>query len=333
MPIPPSTEWPWVGRISLNFNEILQIPLLFSPDCSYGTSCFYVHGDECTKCGLRILHKFNVEERERHINSSCIQQVSQPTTPSQLSKFHLDAVEFVPDPDFTPSPLPSPKGKELAMAPLSHIPQSSSIAERDIECAICFESVLQQDRIFGLLASCSHPFCLQCIRSWRQISSEKTAIDQVNLRSCPICRQVSFFVVPSRHWPRDEAHKQQTIDSYKFSRSRIPCKHFERSGERRCPFGDECFYSHARSDGSTPQLGPPTVRVDGTHRRIGRRSGASRGLGDNPQSMAALLRHLHAYFGVEGGEDDSYSGYTDDEDEDVSISFRSAIQVCLFIAL
>ncbi|KAK5576507.1 hypothetical protein RB653_007651 [Dictyostelium firmibasis] len=38
---------------------------------------------------------------------------------------------------------------------------------RQYECEICFESIVDSGKKFGLLSHCQHKFCLDCIRSWR----------------------------------------------------------------------------------------------------------------------------------------------------------------------
>ncbi|KAN0034741.1 hypothetical protein ACTFIV_001273 [Dictyostelium citrinum] len=38
---------------------------------------------------------------------------------------------------------------------------------RQYECEICFESIVDSGKKFGLLSHCQHKFCLNCIRSWR----------------------------------------------------------------------------------------------------------------------------------------------------------------------
>lgn len=117
--------------------------------------------------------------------------------------------------------------------------------ERKIECGICYEPVLSKpDPRFGLL-NCDHAFCISCIRTWRS----KYCMDSTNLRSCPLCRTITYFVVPSSVWVSDTAEKQSIIESYKKKLGAIPCKHYSH-GVNTCPFGTSCFYSHANPDGT-----------------------------------------------------------------------------------
>lgn len=89
---------------------------------------------------------------------------------------------------------------------------------QEIECSVCLERVFSKptaERKFGLLSECDHPFCISCIRNWR--SSSPTSGMDVNsaLRSCPICRKLSYFVIPSVIWYATKEEKQEIVDSYK----------------------------------------------------------------------------------------------------------------------
>ncbi|CAN6567326.1 unnamed protein product [Malus baccata var. baccata] len=90
---------------------------------------------------------------------------------------------------------------------------------QEIECSVCLERVLSKptvaERKFGILSECDHPFCISCIRNWR--SSSPTSGMDVNsaLRACPICRKLSYFVIPSVIWYKSKEEKQEIVDSYK----------------------------------------------------------------------------------------------------------------------
>ncbi|KDP43461.1 hypothetical protein JCGZ_16748 [Jatropha curcas] len=124
---------------------------------------------------------------------------------------------------------------------------------QEIECSVCLDRVLSKptaaERKFGLLSECDHPFCISCIRNWR--SSSPTSGMDVNtaLRACPICRKLSYFVVPSVIWYSSKEEKQEIIDSYKSKLRSIDCKHFD-FGNGNCPFGTSCFYKHTVKPGS-----------------------------------------------------------------------------------
>lgn len=116
----------------------------------------------------------------------------------------------------------------------------------DPECGICFESILKKGERFGILESCDHAFCLNCIRSWRKQREQQ---DRQNLRLCPVCRNESFFIVPSDTLLLEPVEKGQAIAAYKAEMGRIPCKAFD-YGKGKCPFGSSCFYAHLNPDGT-----------------------------------------------------------------------------------
>mmetsp|Transcript_174667 Transcript_174667/g.560139 ORF Transcript_174667/g.560139 Transcript_174667/m.560139 type:complete len:392 (-) Transcript_174667:172-1347(-) len=116
----------------------------------------------------------------------------------------------------------------------------------DPECGICFESIRKKGERFGILENCDHAFCLTCIRSWRKQREQQ---DRQNLRLCPVCRNESFFVVPSDVVFVDPDKKKSVIDAYKVEMARIPCKLFD-YGRGKCAFGNSCFYVHLNPDGT-----------------------------------------------------------------------------------
>ncbi|XP_057991668.1 E3 ubiquitin-protein ligase makorin-like isoform X2 [Hevea brasiliensis] len=124
---------------------------------------------------------------------------------------------------------------------------------QDIECSVCLDRVLAKptaaERKFGLLSECDHPFCISCIRNWRSNSPTSGMDVNTALRACPICRKLSYFVVPSVIWYSSKEEKQEIIDSYKAKLRSIDCKHFD-FGNGNCPFGTSCFYKHTIKPGS-----------------------------------------------------------------------------------
>ncbi|KAF8083039.1 hypothetical protein N665_0795s0035 [Sinapis alba] len=124
---------------------------------------------------------------------------------------------------------------------------------QDVECCVCLERVLSKptpaERKFGLLTECDHAFCIGCIRNWRS-SSPSTGMDvNSTLRACPICRKLSYFVVPSVIWFSDPEEKKEIMDNYRDKLRSIDCKHFN-FGDGNCPFGTSCFYKHTVKPGS-----------------------------------------------------------------------------------
>ncbi|KAG9312955.1 hypothetical protein JVU11DRAFT_6390 [Chiua virens] len=121
-------------------------------------------------------------------------------------------------------------------------------------CCICLEKPIT----YGLLADCSHVFCLECIRQWRAPSGKSPdVVSSGTIKCCPLCRTLSRFVTPSSHFfPNGSSGKKETIDAYKASMAKVPCKYFDetsRTGKPCCPFGVDCFYPHTNPDG-TPHV-------------------------------------------------------------------------------
>lgn len=90
---------------------------------------------------------------------------------------------------------------------------------QEIECSVCLERVLSKttaaEKKFGILSECDHPFCISCIRNWRN-STPSSGMDVNNtLRACPVCRKLSYFVVPSVVWYTTQEEKQEIIENYK----------------------------------------------------------------------------------------------------------------------
>ncbi|KZV18924.1 zinc finger CCCH domain-containing protein 69 [Dorcoceras hygrometricum] len=128
---------------------------------------------------------------------------------------------------------------------------------QEIECSVCLERVLSKpvaaERKFGILSECDHPFCISCIRNWRG-SSPASGLDiNAALRACPICRKLSYFVIPSVIWYSSKEEKLEIVDSYKKKLKSIDCKHFD-FGNGTCPFGTSCFYKHAYRDGTLEEV-------------------------------------------------------------------------------
>ncbi|KAJ8538409.1 hypothetical protein K7X08_014949 [Anisodus acutangulus] len=127
---------------------------------------------------------------------------------------------------------------------------------QEIECSVCLERVLSKsttaERKFGILSECDHPFCVSCIRNWRGSSSSGMDINSA-LRACPICRKLSYFVIPSVIWYFTKEEKDEIVDNYKNKLRSIDCKHFD-FGNGTCPFGISCFYKHQYRDGRLEEV-------------------------------------------------------------------------------
>ncbi|CDQ87997.1 unnamed protein product [Oncorhynchus mykiss] len=86
---------------------------------------------------------------------------------------------------------------------------------QDKVCSICMEVVYEKaaasERRFGILSSCCHTYCLSCIRQWRCAKQFENKI----IKSCPECRVVSEFVIPSVYWVEDQDEKNRLIEDFK----------------------------------------------------------------------------------------------------------------------
>ena len=83
-------------------------------------------------------------------------------------------------------------------------------------CGICMEEVISlepaSERRFAIFEKCKHVFCLKCIRNWRS----NNAYEKDLVRSCPICRTLSHFIVP----------RYSGISFFPSFIYRFPCFHF-----------------------------------------------------------------------------------------------------------
>jgi E3 ubiquitin-protein ligase makorin len=81
-----------------------------------------------------------------------------------------------------------------------------------------------------------------------------------NFSSCPQCRVVSDFVIPSELWVEDDIEKEALIKQYQKNMKQKVCKYVKNDNADDCPFGNKCFYRHQRRDGTIIQSGPPRRR-------------------------------------------------------------------------
>ena len=125
-------------------------------------------------------------------------------------------------------------------------------------CGICLEAPADKGSQFGLLESCAHVFCLECIRSWRANGGVSAGLDKDIVRACPVCRINSYLIIPSRFVPTTDDDKSHLLECYKAHLKTIHCRHFN-FGKSHCPFGNSCFYRHEYPDGKPALLGPRLV--------------------------------------------------------------------------
>lgn len=133
-------------------------------------------------------------------------------------------------------------------------------ASQDKVCSICMEVILEKasasERRFGILSNCSHTYCLSCIRQWRCAKQFENPI----IKSCPECRVISEFVIPSVYWVEDQNKKNELIEAFKQGMGKKACKYFEQ-GKGTCPFGSKCLYRHAYPDGRLAEPEKPRKQL------------------------------------------------------------------------
>ncbi|KAI6044285.1 hypothetical protein EDC04DRAFT_423974 [Pisolithus marmoratus] len=163
-------------------------------------------------------------------------------------------------------------------------------AQFDAEnCSICMEKPIT----YGLMTDCSHVFCLQCIRQWRDKDGKSSDMVSTGaIKCCPLCRGPSHFITPSTHFfPSGHPRKEEIIDGYRASMARVACKYFEetsRKGKPCCPFGQDCFYRHTKPDGTPHVFHYGAARYMKVYRRLQLRNNLRR-----PQSPSlGSFRHL-----------------------------------------
>jgi E3 ubiquitin-protein ligase makorin len=163
-----------INELSIEESGKLLCPFAAMGTCEF-ESCPYLHGLVCEFCGKQCLHPFNLEQQHDHIRDC---------------------------------------QKALAMNVEHTFAMKRS---QGVQCSICLDVVLDKlnlsDRRFGILSECKHPFCLSCIRKWRNLSHANNKI----VRACPICRVPSWFVTPSDVWIEEDEEKQRLIEGYKAS--------------------------------------------------------------------------------------------------------------------
>uniref|UniRef100_G3WBT1 E3 ubiquitin-protein ligase makorin-2 n=1 Tax=Sarcophilus harrisii TaxID=9305 RepID=G3WBT1_SARHA len=152
--------------------------------------------------------------------------------------------------------------EKLCMATFEHDMEKAFAfqASQEKVCSICMEVVYEKpsasERRFGILSNCSHTYCLSCIRQWRCAKQFENPI----IKSCPECRVISEFVIPSVYWVEDQNKKNELIEAFKQGMGKKACKYFEQ-GKGTCPFGGKCLYLHAYPDGTRAEPEKPRKQL------------------------------------------------------------------------
>lgn len=180
--------------------------------------CPFTHGLQCSTCGLHVLIEGHKEQNQRHTmecNAAFEEDMEESFKISEAERIERQRVE-------------RSKGKT---------------------CGICMEEVLSiensAERRFAIFQNCIHVFCLKCVRNWR---SGRSRIEKDAIRSCPICRTMSHFVIPSQYWIEEAVEKQELIENYKKNLAEKDCRYYN-FGDGECPFSISCFYRHQNREG------------------------------------------------------------------------------------
>ncbi|XP_028394943.1 probable E3 ubiquitin-protein ligase makorin-1 isoform X2 [Dendronephthya gigantea] len=204
-------EFTCVDEITDEEASSILCPFAAMGSCKEGDSCSFLHGLRCDVCDNFCLDPNDPEQQREH-REECMKWLE------ENMKYSF-AVQ---------------KSEEVC-------------------CGICLDKIRlnpdSKDKRFGILPECNHPFCLTCIRKWRNSSKTKDKF----VRACPLCRISSGFVIPSEVWVDDPSEKEKLITTYKDALSSKPCKYFDK-GKGTCPFGTSCFYKHVNADGTIAKV-------------------------------------------------------------------------------
>ncbi|XP_048346688.1 E3 ubiquitin-protein ligase makorin-2 [Sphaerodactylus townsendi] len=194
--------------------------------------------------------------------------------------------------------------EKMCMATFEHEMEKAFAfqASQDKVCNICMEVVYEKpsasERRFGILSNCNHTYCLSCIRQWRGVKQFENPI----IKSCPECRVISEFVIPSVYWVEDQTKKNELIEAFKQGMGRKACKYFDQ-GKGTCPFGGKCLYLHAYPDGRRAEPEKPRKQLssEGTVRFLNSvrlwdfiedRESRTLPVTDNVTELGELFMHL-----------------------------------------
>ncbi|KAI8838097.1 hypothetical protein BC829DRAFT_404744 [Chytridium lagenaria] len=180
------------------------------------------------------------------------------------------------------------------------------VKSKEWTCAICLEI----PKFFGVLIGCNHPFCMPCLKRWRDKQSKEHYLrESTVIKGCPVCREPSRFIVPSAVFPETEDQKKALIEDYKDSTQKTHCRYFQKSNgiDRRCPFGDDCLFGHRDSNGNKVLnvLRPPSRQSQRISNPFSSLFGPSIHIFHGPR-MVPAFRYLSEIL----------DGLSEDEDED-----------------
>ena len=88
-------------------------------------------------------------------------------------------------------------------------------------CSICLDET-STDK-YGILQNCFHTFHYSCLKNWRVGGSSSISA----VRSCPVCRAPSHFIIPYASPVTEEVKKKNLIAAYKLNCSKKECVTFK----------------------------------------------------------------------------------------------------------
>jgi len=235
--------------------------------CKYGEECQFTHGLTCEKCHKNVFNPLlPIENQIIEHKEFCTPYIENTVNFSEgiVVKNHNSENDFINkttslNPNAEEFKVKTESNFKLIDAGCHH--ESLDILSNSqfsvVECGICYEKIPSTGRTLGLLANCNHVFCYNCIKKWRS-----TVLNLSSVKSCPLCRKISFYIIPSSIFPKNEEEKNLIIAEYRKSRMKIRCKYFKYPEHQFCPFGDECFYAHLLPNGERAVLGPPHVQLE-----------------------------------------------------------------------
>jgi len=205
--------------------------------CKYGQECQFTHGVNCEKCHKNVFNPLLPIDRQIIEHKKFCRSNNGIFNENEKGKINnINGNESMTTED------------------------SENLSDNQfpvVECGICYEKISSTGKTLGLLANCNHVFCYNCIKKWRS-----TVLNLSSVKSCPLCRKISFYIIPSSIFPKNEEEKNLIISEYRKSRMKIRCKYYKYPEHQFCPFGDECFYAHLLPNGERAVLGPPHVQLE-----------------------------------------------------------------------
>lgn len=118
-----------------------------------------------------------------------------------------------------------------------HTDEPIEAKDSETMCGICYEDIIDTNKRYGLLQNCNHIYCLNCIKTYRS-GQMNSSISLTNRLKCPICREHSRFVLPSKYNLKGE-HKKNGFKRFYEKRQAKSCYY-----GLSCPRIKSCPFKH-----------------------------------------------------------------------------------------